>query len=79
MRNALLIEDSAEYPRLVRAALAESFRVHTANDREAAIKALKQNSFDLISIDVGLPGRNGLVLFEELRQDIRLKSVRIFL
>jgi DNA-binding response OmpR family regulator len=69
VRNALLIEDSPEYQILIRAALKESFQVTFAVDAIDALSALTKESFDLILIDVGLPGRDGLSLCEELRKD----------
>lgn len=77
MKQALLIEDSAEYQLLVRVALAERFQVHCANNADEALLALNQRQFDLILIDVGLPGRDGLALCEELRRDPRLQSIPI--
>ncbi len=77
MKKALLIEDSAEYQLLVRVALAESFQVHSAHDATEAGQELLKNTFDLILIDVGLPGRDGLALCEELRRDSRFASTPI--
>lgn len=77
MKQALLIEDSAEYQLLVRVALAERFQVHCANNADEALEALSSRTFDLILIDVGLPGRDGLALCEELRRDPRLQDVPI--
>ena len=77
MRQALLIEDSAEYQLLIRVALAESFQVHCAVDSIEAAAAIATKNFDLILIDVGLPGRDGLSICEDLRCDSRLQSVPI--
>lgn len=77
MRQVLLIEDSAEYQLLVRVALAERCQVHCANNADEALALLAQRQFDLILIDVGLPGRDGLALCEDLRRDPRLQTVPI--
>jgi len=77
VRQALLIEDSAEYQLLVRVALAERFHVTCAGSAEEAMTALKDRSFDLILIDVGLPGQSGIALCEELRRDSRLKQTPV--
>ncbi|MEK7357821.1 MAG: response regulator transcription factor [Bdellovibrionota bacterium] len=77
MRKALLIEDTVEYQLLVRAALNGKFAVTvTANDQEA-MAALTTQTFDLILIDVGLPGKDGMALCQDLRADPRLQSTPI--
>lgn len=77
MRSALLIEDAPEFQLLVRKTLSGEFDVTVAADSEQALSALGARKFDLILIDVGLPGRDGLSLCEELRRDPRLKSTPI--
>ena len=42
-------------------------RVHTADSTNAAIEVLADESFDLIVSDIGMPGRDGYDLIEELR------------
>lgn len=77
MRQALLIEDSPEYQLLVRVALADRFNVFVTANADEATKALSENDFDLILIDVGLPGKDGLALCQELRRDPKLVSTPI--
>ena len=77
LRKALLIEDSAEYQILVKATLASRFDVHIAGDAVEAIQALTQAEYSLILIDVGLPGRDGLSLCEQLRRDPALAKTPI--
>lgn len=77
MRKVLLIEDSSEYQLLIRAALSDGFEVHAALTADDALKALIQTVYDIILIDVGLPGRDGLSLCEEIRRDTRLQATPI--
>jgi len=77
LRSALLIEDAPEFQLLVRKTLSGEFDVTVAADAEQALAALGSRNFDLILIDVGLPGRDGLSLCEELRRDPRLKNTPI--
>ncbi len=77
MRKALLIEDSPEYQHLVRSALVDRFAVVVASNADEALTEVSKNTFDLILIDVGLPGRDGLSLCEEMRKDPRLSSTPI--
>ncbi len=75
--QALLIEDAPEFQLLVRSTLRGEFEITCAVDAEQALAALAARSYDLILIDVGLPGRDGLSLCEELRRDPRLKNIPI--
>ena len=77
MYKALLIEDSPEYQILVRATLARDFEVLLSVDADEALAMIEAETFDIILIDVGLPGRDGLSLCEELRRDPRLKTTPI--
>lgn len=77
MRSALLIEDAPEFQHLVRSTLRDEYDVLVAADAAQALDALTSRKFDLILIDVGLPGRDGVSLCEELRRDARLKNTPI--
>ncbi|HVK61263.1 MAG TPA: response regulator transcription factor [Bdellovibrionales bacterium] len=77
MRQALLIEDSPEYQLLVRVALADRFNVVCVGSAAEALRAVSTQTFDLLLLDVGLPGRDGLSLCQELRRDPRLRTTPI--
>jgi two-component system, OmpR family, response regulator ResD len=77
MRQALLIEDSPEYQLLVRVALGDRFNVVVTANADEAKAALEKNDFELILIDVGLPGKDGLALCQELRREPKLQSTPI--
>lgn len=77
MKRALLIEDSPEYQLLVKAALKDRFDVSVAGDAIEAINSISQNEFGLILIDIGLPGRDGLSICEQLRRDTTLAATPI--
>jgi len=65
----LLIEDE---PLLVKTIQTRLFKQHylvdIALDGEEAVYALKEFSYDLILLDLGLPKRPGLVILEALRK-----------
>ena len=77
MKKALLIEDAPEYQLLIRAALTENFEVTFAGDAGQALSSLARETFDLILIDVGLPGQDGLSLCEQLRRTSSLAKIPI--
>jgi DNA-binding response OmpR family regulator len=78
-QKVLLIEDAPDYQKIVTACLGDRFAVQCAQTAEEAIKFLANESFEIILIDVGLPGRDGLSLCQELREDPRLITTPILM
>lgn len=67
--HLLVVDDDARLRDLLRRYLVESgFRVTTAGDAQEARGRLQSIAFDLLIIDVMMPGENGLQLTESLRQ-----------
>src|SRR5579862_860974 len=68
--HLLVVDDDARLRELLRRYLADSgFRVTTAEDAGAARANLASFAFDLMVLDVMLPGENGLDLTRSLRQE----------
>ncbi len=68
--HILVIDDDTRLRELLRRFLAESgFRVTTAADAESARERLKGLRFDLLVLDVMMPGESGLSFAETLRRD----------
>ncbi len=78
-QKVLLIEDAVEYQKIVTATLGSDFDIQCAGSAEEALTHLANTQFDILLIDVGLPGRDGLSLCHELRQDPRLVNTPILL
>ncbi len=67
--HLLVIDDDERLRDLLRRYLVESgFRVTTAGDSVEARARLQSIAFDLLIVDVMMPGENGLQLTESLRQ-----------
>lgn len=67
--HLLVVDDDTRLRDLLRRYLVESgFRVTTAADAQEARARLQSIAFDLLIIDVMMPGENGLALTESLRQ-----------
>jgi two-component system phosphate regulon response regulator OmpR len=70
--HLLVVDDDARLRALLQRFLAEQgFRVTAAADAAAARKALSGFHFDLVVLDVMMPGESGLELVERLRREGR--------
>jgi DNA-binding response OmpR family regulator len=69
MRTILVVEDEMKIARLVRDYLAHAgFEVIVTGDGESALASARGQKPDLIVLDLGLPGRDGLDVTRELRR-----------
>lgn len=75
-QKILVVEDEPDIRKLVQYNLAqERFKVLEAEDGEQALKLLQQEKFDLVILDLMLPGLSGIELCKILRQ--RSETVRL--
>jgi two-component system KDP operon response regulator KdpE len=64
----LVVDDEPPIRRFLRTALtAQDYRIEDAADGEAALDFLKRNPVDLVVLDLGLPGMDGLEVVRRLR------------
>lgn len=78
----LLVEDDLADARLIQEALCTgsvAMEVEHVRDGAAALDRLREQRAhpDLVLLDVGLPGRSGLEVLEELKQDPKLRRVPV--
>lgn len=67
-RNVLIVDDEARIREVVQYALErEGFRVSAVDDGGLAVDALRRGSFDLVVLDVMLPGMDGLEVCRRVR------------
>ncbi|MEP6829056.1 MAG: response regulator transcription factor [Rhizomicrobium sp.] len=65
----LIVDDEPPIRRFVMTALqAEKYRLDEAPDGETALEFLRRNPVDLVVLDLGLPGMDGLDVIRTLRQ-----------
>jgi two-component system nitrogen regulation response regulator NtrX len=61
MNSILVVDDEAEIRKSLRGVLEdEGYKVSTAESGEACLEALKTRSFDVVLLDIWLPGIDGL-------------------
>ena len=69
MRSVLVVDDEPEIVRLVRDYLERAgFEVAVARGGEEALRAVRRRRPDLVVLDLGLPGMDGLDVARELRR-----------
>jgi DNA-binding response OmpR family regulator len=69
-RNSILIVDDEDHLRLSLSLILkkENYRVETAANAEEALECLKRHGYDLMFLDLNLPGRGGIDLLVEIHR-----------
>lgn len=69
LKRVLIIEDEAKIARVVRDYLEQSgFTAWVTGDGDSALASMRAATPDLIVLDLGLPGRDGLDILRDLRR-----------
>ena len=69
MSNILIVDDEPEIRKSLRGVLEdEGYKVSTADSGEACLAELRKKPFDLILLDIWLPGKDGLETLEEIKK-----------
>jgi DNA-binding response OmpR family regulator len=80
VRRALVVEDERHIRDLVALHLGlDGWQTVTVGDGEAALRLAREQSFDLIVLDVMLPGLDGLTVLKALRRDALASEVPVLL
>jgi two-component system phosphate regulon response regulator PhoB len=79
-KNILLVEDAEDILELVRYNLAkEGYQVRCVMSGEEALNAVRQTAFDLILLDIMLPGLDGLEICRRLRRDAATAHIPVIM
>ncbi|HYG33231.1 MAG TPA: response regulator, partial [Clostridia bacterium] len=74
----LLVEDDPRMPEVLAALLHDDHIILTgAQDANAAVERIKQTRYDLILLDLGLPGMNGFELLRILKESPETESIPV--
>lgn len=76
-KSILLIEDSQVMQMIVRSALKGICAVSVAGTAEQGLSLSREQSFDLILLDVNLPDRGGFEIYDDLRAEEKHKLTPI--
>jgi DNA-binding NarL/FixJ family response regulator len=78
--NVLIVDDHT----IVRAGLVQilqtedpSINVYEAGDASETMRILRDNKIDLVSLDINLPGKNGIELLKQIKSEFRTIPVLI--
>jgi DNA-binding response OmpR family regulator len=76
-QSVLIVDDDPDVVTMLsRTLLAANMHVHTANSAAEARRMLAEHPFDVVVLDIVMPGEDGLALLHELRQNgSRIKVV----
>ena len=78
MQTILVVDDEPKIATLARDYLEHAgFAVVTANDGQAALTTIRQRRPDLVVLDLGLPGLDGLDVTRQLRRDSSIPIVML--
>ena len=79
-RSILVVDDHEEIRELLKLILEQKgYRVRGARDAEVALRKTKERRFDLVLIDIMMPGKDGLHLCHELRKQLGNEVYLVFL
>jgi two-component system KDP operon response regulator KdpE len=66
--RVLVVDDEPQIRRVLRSTLtARGYEVHDARTGEDALDSIRESRFDLVLLDVNLPGMSGLAICREIR------------
>jgi CheY-like chemotaxis protein len=74
-QKILLIEDNLDTQLIFRVYLRDLYNLEVANTAESGIKLLRENNYDLLILDINLPGKlDGTAVLNELRNEMNKKD-----
>jgi two-component system, OmpR family, phosphate regulon response regulator PhoB len=77
-KNILIVEDDANISKLIKYNLEkEGFKSHIIATGDKVFSYLKDNKVDLVLLDLMLPGKDGLEICRELKQDKKLAKIPV--
>ncbi len=77
-KRVIVVDDEADVREYLKLALEDAgFVVETANDGLEALKKIKQNPPNLISLDLVMPKHSGVKLYHELQKDKTLSKIPV--
>ena len=77
-KRILVVDDEPDALVFVRTVLEDNgATVLEARDGEEAIARVRAEKPDLVTLDLGMPGKNGVEVFQEMRSDQELRDIPV--
>lgn len=77
-KNILVVEDDVQFYTLYGTELqTRGYKVSNVSDGSLAVQAIKDQSPDLVLLDLVLPGRNGLDILREIRSQQEFENLKV--
>lgn len=73
----LVVDDEQPLRELVVVTLGDSYSCDEAADGDAALEQLRARRYDMVVLDVMMPGRSGIDVLREMRADEAMKDVPV--
>lgn len=77
--SLVIIEDNPDLLQFLKAKFATDYQVHTASSAEEGWEVILQTIPDLILSDVTLPGQDGFLLTQKIKEDFRTSHIPVVL
>ena len=78
MTKILIVEDDVATAEVLREVLqSKKYVADIAEDGYIAIEKLKKGSYDLVMLDIMLPGKTGVEVLEDMLRDKKLKAIPV--
>lgn len=79
-KKILIIEDDPDIAFLYQSALQESgYTVDTAPDGDSGLKKIQESTYDLVLLDLMLPGKHGMSVLRELKTNDDTKELPVYI
>jgi DNA-binding response OmpR family regulator len=77
MRRVLVVDDEPALRALVVVTLGPDYECDEADSGDAALTRLREANYDVVVLDLMMPGRSGFDVLQEMRSDERLRQVPV--
>jgi DNA-binding response OmpR family regulator len=73
----LVVDDEPPLRELVIVSLGDTYACDEASDGDSALEQLRKRQYDMVMLDVMMPGRSGIDVLREMRSDEALREVPV--
>ncbi len=76
--HILVVDDEPDFAAWLKTILEKvGFTVTTAQDGEAALSCVHEAPPDLVTLDIQMPRKTGVLFYRQMKSDVRLRSIPV--